>query len=91
MIYINMAIAPQSIRKGTIVLFDGIVVEKQVILEASKEWAPQHETMFKKLLKQGGSFKAKGVSIQVFPPDQILTSRGERDGGIQQSDPLARF
>lgn len=86
-----MAIAPQSIRKGTTILFDGRIVEKAEVLEASKEWSPQHETMFKKLLKQGGSFKAKGVSIQVFPPDQILTSRGERDGGIQQSDPLARF
>ena len=86
-----MAIAPQSIRKGTIVLFDGTIVEKQVILEASKSWEPKHETMFKKLLKQGGTFRANGVVIRVVPPDQILTSRGERDGGIQQVDPLSRF
>lgn len=86
-----MAITPQSIRKGTIVLFDGIVVEKQVILETSKSWEPKHETMFKKLLKQGGSFKANGTTIRVIPQDQILTSRGERDGGIQQVDPLSRF
>ena len=86
-----MAISPQSIRKGTIILFDGKIVEKPEVLEASKTWSPQHETMFKKLLKQGGSFKVKGVTIQVIPPDQILTSKGERDGGIQQIDPLARF
>ena len=86
-----MAISPQSIRKGTIILFDSRIVEKPEVLEASKTWSPQHETMFKKLLKQGGSFKVKGVTIQVIPPDQILTSKGERDGGIQQIDPLARF
>jgi hypothetical protein len=86
-----MAIAPQSIRKGTIVLFDGRIVEKPEVLEASKTWTPQHETMFKKLLKQGGTFRANGVVIRVIPPDQILTSRGERDGGIQQVDPLSRF
>jgi len=86
-----MAISPQSIRKGTIILFDGKIMEKSEVLEASKEWTPQHEIMFKKLLKQGGTFNIKGVAIKVIPPDQILTSRGERDGGIQQTDPLARF
>lgn len=86
-----MALAPQAIRRGTIILFDGIIVEKQVILDASKSWEPKHEAMFKKLLKQGGTFKANGVVIRVIPQDQILTSRGERDGGIQQTDPFARF
>ena len=86
-----MAVSPQSIRKGTTILFDGKVVEKSEVLEASKAWSPQHEAMFKKLLKQGGTFKANETTIKVIPPDQILTSRGERDGGIQQSDPLARF
>jgi hypothetical protein len=86
-----MAISPQSIRKGTIILFDGRIVEKPEVLEVSKTWTPQHEIMFKKLLKQGGTFRANGVVIRVIPQDQILTSRGERDGGIQQTDPLARF
>jgi hypothetical protein len=86
-----MAISPQSIRKGTIILFDNRIVEKPEVLEVSKTWAPQHETMFKKLLKQGGTFRANGIVIQVCPPDQILTSRGERDGGAQKVDPLARF
>jgi hypothetical protein len=86
-----MAISPQSIRKGTIILFDGRIVEKPEVLEASKTWELKHETMFKKLLKQGGTFRANGVVIRVIPQDQILTSKGERDGGIQQTDPLARF
>ena len=73
------------------ILFDGRIVEKPEVLEASKTWELKHETMFKKLLKQGGTFRANGVVIRVIPPDQILTSKGERDGGIQQTDPLARF
>ena len=86
-----MALSPQSIRKGTMILFDGRIVEKPEVLEASKTWELKHETMFKKLLKQGGTFRANEVVIRVIPPDQILTSKGERDGGIQQTDPLARF
>ena len=86
-----MALSPQSIRKGTMILFNGRIVEKPEVLEASKTWELKHETMFKKLLKQGGTFRANGVVIRVIPPDQILTSKGERDGGIQQVDPLSRF
>jgi hypothetical protein len=44
-----------------------------------------------KLLKQGGKFTANGVIVEVIPQEQMLTSRGEKDGGIITSDPLARF
>ena len=47
--------------------------------------------IFTKLLKQGGKFKANGVEIEIFPVEHILTSKGEKDGGITTSDPLARF
>jgi hypothetical protein len=46
---------------------------------------------FKKLLKQGGSFKINGVLVSVTPEEKTFNSRGETDGGIQKVDPLSRF
>jgi hypothetical protein len=84
-------ISPQSIRKGITVKFDGIEVDKQTIIKASEEWSANHETLFKKLLKQGGSFKINGILVSVMPEEKIFNSRGESDGGAQKVDPLARF
>ena len=86
-----MAIAPQSIRKGIIIKFDGIEVDKATVLKASESWKESHEILFKKLLKQGGSFKINGILVLVTPEEKTFNSRGESDGGIQKVDPLARF
>jgi hypothetical protein len=84
-------ISPQSIRKGITIKFDNVVVDKATIIKASEEWKENHEILFKKLLKQGGTFKINGILVDVKPADKNLTSRGEADGGIQKVDPLARF
>lgn len=86
-----MSISPQSIRKGTIITFDGITVTKQHVIDASESWSESQINFFKKMLKQGGGFLINGVNITTTPTETLLTSRGERDGGIQQVDPLARF
>jgi hypothetical protein len=84
-------ISPRAIRKNITIKFDGHIVDKEAVLEASKTWEPKHEMLFMKLLKQGGKFTVNGVVVEVFPQEQMLTSRGEKDGGIITSDPLARF
>jgi hypothetical protein len=84
-------ISSRAIRKGITIKFDGHIVNKEAVIEASKTWEPKHETLFMKLLKQGGKFTVNGVVVEVFPQEQMLTSRGEKDGGIITSDPLARF
>ena len=84
-------ISPQSIRKGITIKFDNVVVDKPTIIKASEEWKESHEILFKKLLKQGGTFKINGILVDVKPADKNLTSRGETDGGIQKVDPFARF
>ena len=86
-----MAISPQSIRKGITIKFDNVEVDKATIIKASEEWKESHEILFKKLLKQGGSFKINGVLVEVKPTDKMLTSRGEQDGGVIQVDAFARF
>ena len=84
-------ITPQSIRKGITIKFDGVVVDKKTVIDASEGWNPNHETLFKKLLKQGGSFKINGVSVEVKPEEKTFNSRGEADGGVIKVDPLSRF
>lgn len=84
-------ISPRAIRKNITIKFDSKVVDKAVVIEASKTWESKHTTLFMKLLKQGGKFTANGVIVEVIPQDQMLTSRGEKDGGVIVSDPLARF
>lgn len=84
-------ISPQSIRKGITIKFDGHVVDKQTVIKASEEWSANHETLFKKLLKQGGSFKINGILVSVTPEEKTFNSRGETDGGVIKVDPLSRF
>jgi hypothetical protein len=86
-----MAISPQSIRKGTIIKFDGKKVDKQTIISTSESWNENHQNLFKKLLKQGGSFYINDILVSVTPEEKTFNSRGESDGGIQKVDPLARF
>jgi hypothetical protein len=86
-----MAISPQSIRKGIIIKFDGEVVDKQTVISTSESWNENHQILFKKLLKQGGSFKINKTLVSIIPEEKTFNSRGESDGGIQKVDPLARF
>jgi len=86
-----MPIAPQSIRRGTIIKFDGEIVDKKTVISASESWNENHQTLFKKLLKQGGTFRINKVVVTVMPEEKTYNSRMESDGGIQKVDPLARF
>jgi hypothetical protein len=84
-------ISPQSIRKGISIKFDGVEVDKATIIKASEEWSVNHETLFKKLLKQGGQFKINGVLVSVTPLEKALNSKGEMTINLPPCDPFARF
>jgi hypothetical protein len=45
----------------------------------------------KRCLKQGGTVKIDNNKFKIVITEPILTSRGLKDGGIQQVDPEARF
>ena len=77
-----MALSPQSIRKNVQIKFDGQIVDKKTVLEKSKSWTEKQEILFKKFLKQGGKCRIQGILIEVIPPDQLVTSKGEQPGGI---------
>ena len=86
-----MAIKPQSIRSGVVVLFYNKIVDKQTVITASETWSPNHEILFRKLLQQGGSFKINGIKVEVIPAMKVLNSKNEPEMTVPKSDPLARF
>jgi hypothetical protein len=77
-----MALKPQSIRKGMVILVENKPIEKQDLLKLSENWTEQQENFFKKMLKQGGEFKIQGKQFKTIPLKQILTSKGEKDAGV---------
>jgi hypothetical protein len=77
-----MPLTPQSIRKTVSIYVNGELVEKQTVLDLSNDWSESQINFFKKMIKQGGSFKINGNSFEIKPAEPLLTSKGEKDQGI---------
>jgi hypothetical protein len=77
-----MALKGQAIRKGVDIYLNGKLIEKQVVLDLSETWTESQENFFRKMIKQGGSFKINGNSFETKPPEPLLTSKGEKDSGV---------
>jgi|TARA_R110000796_G_scaffold181887_1_gene298468 hypothetical protein len=87
-----MSLKPQSIRKNVRVIWNGEPISKQEIIDMSVYWSEIQINFFKKMLKQGGTFKINGNQFKTIIDAPILTSKGEKDGGVIQSpSPDTRF
>ena len=73
---------PQSIRKGVQITLNGKEAEKQEVIEMSKDWTPNQETLFRKTLQQGGEITIKGILIKITIQEKMVTSAGVKDTGI---------
>ena len=82
---------PQSIRNNVKITWNGDTISKQEIIDMSILWSDKQILFFKKMLKQGGTVKIDNNKFKIVITEPILTSRGLKDGGIQQVDPEARF
>ena len=80
-----MALTPQSIRSNVIIKLNGEYVKKEEIIGLSKDWNDRQITFFKKMLQQGGKLRILGNHFDIRIQETIVTSRGEKDGGIVQS------
>ena len=83
-----MALTPQSIRSNIIIKLNGEYVRKEEIINISKDWNDRQINFFKKILQPGGKLSILGNHFDIRIQDTILTSRGEKDGGITQSPGL---
>ena len=70
-----MPLTPQSIRKTVSIYINGEIVEKQTVLDLSNDWSEAQINFFKKMIKQGGSFKINGNPFEIKPAEPLLTSK----------------
>jgi len=80
-----MPLTPQSIRSNIIIKLNGEYVKKEKIIDLSKDWNDRQLTFFRKMLQQGGKLRILGNHFDIRIQETIVTSRGEKDGGIVQS------
>ena len=60
-----MALKKQSIRSNQLITENGEPVSKEELISRSEEWSEIQENFFRKMLKQGGTFKVAGVKYKV--------------------------
>jgi|TARA_R110000772_G_scaffold179099_1_gene290522 hypothetical protein len=60
-----MTLKKQSIRKNQIITVKGEPVSKEELITRSEEWSEIQENFFRKMLKQGGTFKVAGIKYKV--------------------------
>lgn len=79
-----MALKPQSIRKNQTILVEGVELSKDELILISESWNENQEIFFRKMLKQGGEFKLKGIKYTIILDSKILRSDGSIDKGVTQ-------
>ena len=58
-------ITKQAIRKGVTVRCNGKTLTKEEIVSKGENWSEHSETFFRKMLKQGGTFKVAGIKYKI--------------------------
>ena len=78
-----MSIKKVSVTKTSSFTVDGEGrVSRERIVELSHDWSEKDIILFKKIAKQGGVCRIKGVKYIVVPGEKITTSHGWADGGV---------
>lgn len=79
-----MALSKQSIRKGMHITVNGDKISKEELILISEEWNDVQETFFRKMLKQGGHFRLKGVKYEIdLDYNPLMRSDGNKDEGVK--------
>ena len=60
-----MALKKQSIRSNQLITENGEPVSKEELITRSEEWSEIQESFFRKMFKQGGTFKVSGIKYKV--------------------------
>ena len=78
-----MALKKQSIRKGMHITVNGDEINKDELILISEEWSEVQENFFRKMLKQGGHFRLKGVKYIIeLERSNDTRSDGNKDSGV---------
>jgi hypothetical protein len=79
-------ITKQAIRRGTSISSEGLTVSKEEVIALSEKWSEKEENLFRKMLKQGGSFSIQGKNFRISVPEQIYNNKGEIEGIIYEEE-----
>ena len=60
-----MTLKKQSIRKNMHITENGQPVSKDILITRSEDWNEIQENLFRKMLKQGGTFKVAGIKYKI--------------------------
>ena len=62
-------LSKQSIRGKVQIFMDQVLIEdKEVIIKESKNWTELQESLFRKMLQQGGNFSIENRKYRIIPP-----------------------
>ena len=71
-------LSKQSIRKEHTICLNGKLLEKDEMLEISKEFTEQEEQHFRKMLQQGGKIRIQGNLYEIKKKEyKFRNSRGD--------------
>ena len=70
-------ITKQAIRRGTSISSDGLILNKEETIALSEKWTEKEENLFRKMLRQGGSFSIQGKKFRISVPEQIYNNKFE--------------
>ena len=87
-----MALKKQSIRKHMTILVNSDIIPKEELILISESWDEKQESFFRKMLKQGGTFKINGIKYEIeLSRDMRTRSDGTRDSGVVQIPGDSKF
>jgi hypothetical protein len=79
-------ITKQAIRRGISISSDGLILNKEETIALSEKWTEKEENLFRKMLRQGGSFSIQGKKFRISVPEQIYNNKGEVEGIIYEEE-----
>jgi hypothetical protein len=79
-------ITKQAIRRGVSISINGLSTTKDEIIAMSEKWTEKEENLFRKMLKQGGSFSIRGIKFRISVPEQIYNNKGEVEGLLYEEE-----
>jgi hypothetical protein len=79
-------ITKQAIRRGVSISINGLSTTKDEIITMSEKWTEKEENLFRKMLRQGGSFSIRGVKFRISVPEQIYNNKGEVEGVLYEEE-----
>ena len=81
-------LSKQSIRKEVSIYLDGILLEKEEMIEISKEFSEKEEARFRKMIKQGGNLRVQGKLYEIRRNDhKQRNSKGDFETPYKTPNP----